>query len=819
MEQQLADLPPSSLNPLPISKLIPGKPCLAKFSEDGVLYRAKVCSMPQDDLVQVMFVDYGNFEEKATADVMALPENLIKPGPATIEVKLSSQLRRQVKDAGLVGTRVDLLLEENNQTIAGRLIRKGKELFVEKLKLECVKEEEEFNEELKEDSEGFQSELAKDDGPGNTQQCPDQPNNSQCEEPKHETEVLLTYVEDVKNVWVSKVHDIPILDEIEQTLSSMEELVKLPSVEEGMLAIAMTEDDGTLGRVKVERDIAGGRVLVRFIDYGNVEEKSGDELYSVPDGLDQTPAAAFVVKVATNKPNDDSEVRALYDILEGGKLTVEMVNGAGTALLVDGKQVHPEEGGERDGNSGRFLDHERAERQVGAEIAVEMGVGPKTNERGEMGTHNTKRAGNLRSLPDRGTVMITHVESANNVWVVAQDQQAELDLVMEELATLRPTLGPVTDVKVENTVGAVFSEDGELYRGKVIDNSSTVLFIDFGNTEVKQAEEMLKLPEHLHEDKIAAFAMYLQVANGDEAGAREKLEELMDLEEVFVERSQDGEAMFFVDGLKINFGTKGEVSTASKESKCQEELVQNSDKTKKENLATMFHVKESKVSVQGEEIATVVANLVKVKEEVARDLEETRNSWITGCLRMLAGEESWGQQLKKEAIMKTGASPSCHVQGTTSMASSASLVEKLMSEDETAKGEILDQLLSMDVQQLACNPDSSQVVQAAVLAVKTHSERAPQLFSHFASHLPSLASHPHGYLPLLSAFDAADPKQQGQFTRWLEDESVLLNLLNSDCGAFVVCRLMGENSSVSLQVFLLHRFVIITNRNFFLIFK
>ena len=129
MEQQLADLSPSSLNPLPISKLIPGKPCLAKFSEDGVLYRAKVCSMPQDDLVQVMFVDYGNFEEKATADVMALPENFIKPGPATIEVKLSSQLRRQVKDAGLVGTRVDLLLEENGQTIAGRLFRKMEEVL------------------------------------------------------------------------------------------------------------------------------------------------------------------------------------------------------------------------------------------------------------------------------------------------------------------------------------------------------------------------------------------------------------------------------------------------------------------------------------------------------------------------------------------------------------------------------------------------------------------------------------------------------------------------------------------------------------------
>ena len=86
MEEQLADLPSSSLSPLSLSQLIPGKPCLARFSEDGVLYRAKVCSMPQDNLVYIMFVDYGNFEEKATVEVMALPEYLTKPGPATIEV-------------------------------------------------------------------------------------------------------------------------------------------------------------------------------------------------------------------------------------------------------------------------------------------------------------------------------------------------------------------------------------------------------------------------------------------------------------------------------------------------------------------------------------------------------------------------------------------------------------------------------------------------------------------------------------------------------------------------------------------------------------
>ena len=108
IKEQLVDFPPSSLSPLPLSQLIPGKPCLAKFSEDGVLYRAKVCSMPQDNLVQIMFVDYGNFEEKATAEVMVMTEYLTKLGPATIEVKLANQPRRQLKEAGLVGTRVNL---------------------------------------------------------------------------------------------------------------------------------------------------------------------------------------------------------------------------------------------------------------------------------------------------------------------------------------------------------------------------------------------------------------------------------------------------------------------------------------------------------------------------------------------------------------------------------------------------------------------------------------------------------------------------------------------------------------------------------------
>ena len=212
-------------------------------------------------------------------------------------------------------------------------------------------------------------------------------------------------------------------------------------------------------------------------------------------------------------------------------------------------------------------------------------------------------------------------------------------------------------------------------------------------------------------------------------------------------------------------------------------------------------------------MGVLLAKQIKVKQAVERVLEEARTFWISGCLRMLSGEQSWGQEVKKKQINKTSLNYS--VQETSTKASSAALVEKLMTDDVAVKGDILDQLLALDMEQLACDPNSSQVVQAAVLAVKNNLEHAPQLFSHLASHLPFLATHPHGYLPLLSAFDAADPKQQGEFTRWLEDEAVLFNLLNSNCGAFVVCRLMGEILSESLQVcFLLLPFV-----ELFVIFK
>merc|ERR1719234_3013219 len=106
------------------------------------------------------------------------------------------------------------------------------------------------------------------------------------------------------------------------------------------------------------------------------------------------------------------------------------------------------------------------------------------------------------------------------------------------------------------------------------------------------------------------------------------------------------------------------------------------------------------------------------------------------------------------------------------------LVEKLMAEDECReeKEEIFVRIQSFNLLHLAVDPESSQVVQAAVFAVSQDRDLPPLLIRNLALHLPTLATHPDGYLAILAALDAATSDTRLCFTCWLEDEAVVLNL-------------------------------------------
>ena len=82
------------------------------------------------------------------------------------------------------------------------------------------------------------------------------------------------------------------------------------------------------------------------------------------------------------------------------------------------------------------------------------------------------------------------------------------------------------------------------------------------------------------------------------------------------------------------------------------------------------------------------------------------------------------------------------------------------------------------------------MVQAAVFAVSQDQSLQPSLIRNLAAHLPTLATHPDGYLVVLAALDGATSEQKLLFTCWLEDEAVVLSLLGSKVGAFIVRRMM-----------------------------
>ena len=68
----------SKSTPAEIETIVPGLPCLAKFSEDGEWYRAKIIKGSEDDEIVAHFVDYGNSEVTTPPSLCKIPDNLLK---------------------------------------------------------------------------------------------------------------------------------------------------------------------------------------------------------------------------------------------------------------------------------------------------------------------------------------------------------------------------------------------------------------------------------------------------------------------------------------------------------------------------------------------------------------------------------------------------------------------------------------------------------------------------------------------------------------------------------------------------------------------
>merc|ERR1719186_1997690 len=95
--------------------------------------------------------------------------------------------------------------------------------------------------------------------------------------------------------------------------------------------------DGAMYRA-VLKQVEGGRHVVQFIDFGNMETKEERELFDIPDEIGSSPAAAAVVNIKNDLEETEENRIWVEDLLEGDILTVTVVED-GTFFKLDGREV------------------------------------------------------------------------------------------------------------------------------------------------------------------------------------------------------------------------------------------------------------------------------------------------------------------------------------------------------------------------------------------------------------------------------------------------------------------------------------------------
>ena len=90
---------------------------------------------------------------------------------------------------------------------------------------------------------------------------------------------------------------------------------------------------------------------------------------------------------------------------------------------------------------------------------------------------------------------VVHVGQDGRIWFTPISLLQAVDELMEKLA--KTPLLPVSQVKVGQVCITLYSMDKELYRAEVTEvsgNQVKVLFVDYGNEEIKMREEIMSIP-------------------------------------------------------------------------------------------------------------------------------------------------------------------------------------------------------------------------------------------------------------------------------------------------------------------------------------
>ncbi|KAL4236389.1 Tudor domain [Mactra antiquata] len=473
-----------------------GMACAAKFSEDGQWYRSEVtASYP--DAVEVFFVDFGNTDKVPRSDICTLSEELVQLPRQAVECELlkccSASNQISSKFTEMIGDQevtAQVLESRDNGAIVQIALPDGT-VVGEALG-------------LSEPGSTVMADSPKKSSTSETTEKVVTSSNSNYPDvvfPTTSTTVFVTQIINPGEFYVQRADQELQLNDFMAKLS--EYCKAAPSLSNqivGQTCCVKFSEDGNWYRGKILR-ITGSKADVEFVDYGNWETTSYENIKSISSDFVSVPPFCLRCSLEGITPpsgswNDDA-VKKFEDLAVGKDLMCEVVSGTDVFLTCDGLDIAGSlvENGLAKATEGRRTKHTAVANT--ASVQVLTLTKPK--------------------IPcDPTEVYVSHVNSPGDFYVQLVSDEDELNVLMEKVAVYE-TSGvslSIDKVKVGQAVIAKYSEDDTWYRGEVVainEGKAEIHYVDYGNTELSNGD-ILKAPT---EDIIKAPAYALNCSLGN----------------------------------------------------------------------------------------------------------------------------------------------------------------------------------------------------------------------------------------------------------------------------------------------------------------
>ena len=267
-----------------LSALKPSLPVCAKYSADDEWYRGEITSVVSSQTANVRFIDYGNSETLNISSMREISSELLKEPKYAVHCSLDHGGLKWKDNAveEFLGKTTDKVLNmavKNNK--AGKLVIELRDETDANVTSNLIITNQSS---VSRPNEAPQARLE-------TEAVNSMPNDAAKCFPESEIRCDVEigfYVSHVNSLSDFYIQDASQSDPLDEMMQQLEKTPKqagfFKTAKLGMACMTEFSEDNGLYRAEVE-SVKGSTVLVRFVDYGNTEDKNLTDLYSLPGEL------------------------------------------------------------------------------------------------------------------------------------------------------------------------------------------------------------------------------------------------------------------------------------------------------------------------------------------------------------------------------------------------------------------------------------------------------------------------------------------------------------------------------------------------------